>query len=94
MKKQFHKSFEFLDWQFDSKYFQLSLSYRLQNVGKVTEVLSFPAFDIGLFTQRKALIDKACELVHLMCGVSYYKAGLAEKIQFKHKEPAQSISQF
>ena len=92
--KAFHKTFEFLHWRLDAKTFRLSLSYQLDEIGVVTEVLSFPEFDHNLSPERIDAINTACELVHLMCGVSYYKAGLAKKIKFKNKQPSHAICQF
>ena len=92
MKKTFHKSFRFLDWKLNTKDFTLSLSYKIQEVGQVTEVLSFPEFNIALSKQHN--INKACELIHLLCGVSYYKAGLATEISFKNQNPSPLLSQF
>ena len=92
--KAFHKTFEFLHWRLDAKTFRLSLSYQLDEIGVVTEVLSFPEFDHNLSPERIDAINTACELVHLICGVSYYKAGLAKKIKFKNKQPSHAICQF
>ncbi|MBL4660188.1 MAG: hypothetical protein JKY19_07515 [Alcanivoracaceae bacterium] len=94
MKKIFHKSFEFLHWRLDVKTLQLSLSYQLDEIGVVREVFSFPQFDRNLSPERTDAINRVCELVHLMCGVSYYKAGLAKKIKFKNKLPSPAICQF
>ena len=92
--KAFHKTFEFLHWRLDAKTFRLSLSYQLDEIGVVTEVLSFPEFDHNLSSERIDAINTACELVHLICGVSYYKAGLAKKIKFKNKQPSRTVCQF
>jgi len=92
--KVFHKTFEFLHWRLDAKKHQLSLPYQLDEIGVVTEVLSFPKFDYNLSPERIDAINTACDLVHLMCGVSYYKAGLAKKIKFKNKQPSRAICQF
>jgi len=92
MQKSFHNTFTFLDWTLDPEAFTLSLSYEIQGVGKVTELLTFPEFII-----RPELIDSvntACELIHLMCGISYYKSGLAESIVFKGKRPSEYLAQF
>lgn len=92
MSKAFHNTFKFLDWSWQSN--QLHLNYDLETVGVVTEVLSFPEFDKELFQSRKTTISKACDLLHWLCGVSYYKAGLAKSIQFQNKEPSKETAQF
>ena len=94
MKKSFHKSFKFLDWKLNTEDFTLSLAYKVQGIGEVTEILSFPKFNITLLKQHKGAIEKSCELIHLMCGVSYYKAGLATEISFHKQKPSQLMSRF
>ncbi len=80
MSNSFHNSFKFLDWHLDIGQAQLSLSYHLQSVGVVSEILMFPTLDESRLTDCTEAINKACDLIHLMCGVSYYKAGLADRI--------------
>ncbi len=92
MQKTFHQTFTFLDWHLDKTNHTLSLNYQIENLGKVTEVLSFPPFNSNKSLEKE--IDKACELIHLMCGVSYYKAGLAKEIRFDHYCPSKQMSQF
>lgn len=94
MNKKFHDVFEFLDWKLDVHNFQLSLSYRIETVGVVTEVLSLPPFDGKMLKQRIKALNNACELIHLLCGVSYYKAGLAQKVTFINKQPSTMMADF
>ncbi|VAW32867.1 hypothetical protein MNBD_GAMMA01-456 [hydrothermal vent metagenome] len=94
MQKVFHRRFKFLDWKLDISSSQLLLSYYLAGVGRVSEVLSLPQFNRENLAKHKTSIDKACELVHLLCGVSYYKAGLAANIEFQGAKPSQLMSQF
>lgn len=93
MNKTSHKSFKFLDWQLDADNYQLLLNYQLEAIGKVTEVFSFPNFNYARL-QNKEAIDKACELIHLMCGVSYYKSELATEISFNNKLPSVGMAGF
>ena len=94
MSSQFHKVFKFLDWDFDVSNYRLTLAYELENVGKVCEEIQFPEFDLEIYHSRKSSIQAACDLLHWLAGVSYYKAGLAEDIEFSGKKPSQSVSQF
>ncbi len=73
---------------------QLHLNYDLQNVGVVTEILTFPEFEMELFLAREESIVKACDLLHWLCGVSYYKAGLAKLIKFSKNLPSEQAAQF
>ena len=92
MNKSFHKTFKFLDWYFDEPKHQLQLNYHVEEIGKVTECLEFPEFSIS--EEKNQAIEYACELIHLMCGVSYYKAGLAENIIFENKVPNRELAVF
>ena len=94
MSSQFHKVFKFLDWDFDVSNYRLTLAYELENVGKVCEEIEFPEFDLEVYHFRKNSIEATCDLLHWLAGVSYYKAGLAEDIEFSEKKPSQSVSQF
>ena len=92
MTPSFHQIFTFLDWHLDESNYQLRLNYEIQTIGKVTEVLSFPQF---LITQEnRKQITAACDLVHWMCGVSYYKSGLAKEIKFRFKQPSEQMLSF
>ena len=90
MQKSFHKSFSFLNWELNEKNHTLILNYHIEKIGKVSEVLTFPNFK----KPKNNEINAACELIHLMCGVSYYKAGLAENIIFENKSPTNEMLAF
>jgi len=92
MQKLFHHIFTFLDWKLDPVHHTLSLNYQVEKLGKLTEVLSFPSFKIHQSQARE--VEKACELIHLMCGVSYYKAGLAKEIIFDDYQPSVKMARF
>jgi UDP-N-acetylmuramoylalanine--D-glutamate ligase len=92
MTPPFHQTFTFLDWHLDTSRHELRLNYEIETIGKVTEVLSFPQFSI--IQANKKQINSACDLVHWMCGVSYYKSGLAKEIKFKFKQPSEQILNF
>ena len=95
MKNEFHKVFKFNDWQLNVSQFQLKLNYTIETIGQVTETLVFPTFNLAEFSDsRKKAIEKACELVHYLCGVSYYKSGLARKIEFNNEKPSKLIAKF
>jgi len=94
MTHKFHRLFKFLDWKLDVKKHQLLMNYEIENIGKVTEILSFPAFIAADNLNLKSSINAACDLIHFMCGVSYYKVGLASEIQFKNNFPSQQMETF
>ena len=92
MAHTLHKTFTFLDWYLDTSRHELLLNYEIQTIGKVTEVLSFPPFSLNQANKKE--IEAACDLVHWMCGVSYYKSGLAKEIKFKFKQPSELVLNF
>ena len=94
MKTEFHNTFKFLDWRLDNNAHCLYLSYELENVGKVTEVLTFPAFKEQWNQNRQDAINNTCQLLHYMCGVSYYKAGMASKIIYNKQQPSEQMAGF
>ena len=92
MTASFHHTFTFLDWHLDTSSHQLRLNYEVESIGKVTEVLSFPTFLITPKNENE--INAACDLVHWLCGVSYYKSGLAKEIRFQFNQPSQNMLNF
>ena len=92
MAHTLHKTFTFLDWNLDTSRHELLLNYEIQTIGKVTEALSFPPFSLNQANKKE--INAACDLVHWMCGVSYYKSGLAKEIKFKFKQPSKQMLSF
>lgn len=94
MQQKTHSYFKFLDWKLDTVNHQLFLNYDIEKIGKVTEVLSFPKFDLRDDKEFNSQVFSACELIHLMCGVSYYKSGLAKHIRFEHNQPSEPLRHF
>lgn len=95
MPKLFHQTFKFLDWNLDQSNYKLILNYEIESIGLVSEVLYFPRFDVLNYSvERIDAIKKACDLLHLLCGVSYYKSGLAENIYFDNKKPTKEMAKF
>jgi UDP-N-acetylmuramoylalanine--D-glutamate ligase len=87
-----HQSFSFLNWELNLENYQLILHYNIESIGQVSEILTFPAFTLK--SDRVDAVNTACELVHLMCGISYYKAGLAKEIVFKDSLPNKAMAEF
>ena len=94
MLPKIHTYFKFLDWNLDTTNHKLYLNYEIEKIGKVTEVLGFPEFDLSDNNVLISEINSACELIHLMCGVSYYKAGLANEILFAFDKPSRCKQNF
>lgn len=70
------ESFDYLGYDVDAARRELRCSYRLGSYG-FTEIVSVPGGD-----WRAPGVDRACRLVHLLAGVSYYKAAAPPVIDF------------
>jgi hypothetical protein len=92
MNKTQAKVFTFLNWQFDEKSYELNLSYQLEKIGKVSERLKFPKFSKTMLQKKE--VKQACDLIHLMCGVSYYKSEMADRIVFNNDKPSETMLDF
>jgi UDP-N-acetylmuramoylalanine--D-glutamate ligase len=92
VQNKVHQSFSFLNWELNLENYQLFLHYNIEAIGQVTEILTFPAFTLK--SDRVDAVNSVCELIHLMCGISYYKAGLAKKIVFEKKPPNKAVADF
>lgn len=71
--------FSFSDYQYDSATGEATLSYDVD--GRVLqEKITFPWAPWPVDASRQAAFFQALELLHLIAGISYYKAGLARHI--------------
>lgn len=81
-KQIFSQFFRFVGWQFEPKTGILQLDYHDQKYGDFSEWFQFPTFDLSLYQQRRQGLQRAFEQLFWLAGVSYYKTGLAERIEF------------
>ena len=86
-----YQEFHFKDYSFEPSTGVLSLTYGYDNALTFTETFKF-AF--ALSDYDPAVLDRACQLVFFMCGVSYYKAYLAPKIIIDKGELDQTAAEF
>lgn len=75
--KSAYQQFIFDDYQFDPGTKTLSLHYRFDEALRFTETYHFD-FAVAAYDER--LLDRACQSLFFMAGVSYYKAYLAPSI--------------
>ncbi len=87
-----YQQFIFEDYQFDAQTKELRLSYSLDGQLNFTETYKF-TFD---FTDNYALeaFTRACELLFLVAGVSYYKTYLPPEIVVKKAQIDKHIKNF
>jgi hypothetical protein len=66
--------FRFLRWEFDPRTGEARLVYAFDEGPELVETVRFPAAPYALSPQRLAAVGRALRLLHLIAGVSYYKA--------------------
>jgi len=71
--------FSFVRHHYDAATGELTLSYDVDG-RMLTEVITFPWAPWSPDASRQAAFFQALELLHLIAGISYYKAGLAPSI--------------
>jgi len=78
-----YKQFIFEDYQFDEAKHTLSLHYSFDGVVPFTESFHF---DFDFAPYNPALLDRACQTLFFLAGVSYYKAYLAPELVVRKGE--------
>ena len=68
------RTFRFLDHAFDAATGEATLAYAFDDGPRLVETVSFPGAPFALDGDRGAAVDRALRLLHLIAGVSYYKA--------------------
>lgn len=85
--------FSFTGHHYDAALGQVTLSYDVD--GQVlTETITFPWAPWPSDASRQAAFFKALEVLHLIAGISYYKAGLASTIELPGCQVEQSLADF
>jgi len=91
---EFHQTFHFGQWRLKPADATLHLSYRVEGLGEMTEVLTFPAFEVPADPAHRQALKAACRLLHWLAGVSYAKMGLPERIQSDGLKPDTKTAEF
>ena len=74
-------AFHFTDCRFDVLTGVASLDYAFDAGGVFTETISFPGAPFSLDENRQQAVTQALRTLHLIAGVSYYKAAAPETIR-------------
>lgn len=77
------RAFRFLDCRFDAETGEAGLDYAFDDGPVMTEVLRFPGAPFALDGERAAAVQRALRLLHLVAGVSYYKAAVPPEIRIE-----------
>jgi hypothetical protein len=77
------RAFRFVDCSFDAATGEARLAYAFDDAEPMVEVLRFPGAPFALDAARTAAVTQALRLLHLMAGVSYYKAAVPPQIRIE-----------
>ena len=77
------RAFRFLDCRFDANTGEAGLDYAFDDGPVMTEVLRFPGAPFALDDARAEAVQRALRLLHLVAGVSYYKAAVPPEIRIE-----------
>lgn len=82
------RAFRFTERAADWSTGVVRLSYALDDRHRFTETFTFPAPRAALAPDRVAALDAAVALLHLVAGVSYFKAAVPPRIEVEGPAPA------
>jgi hypothetical protein len=74
------QAFRFVGCDFDAGTGVAKLRYAFDQGPELVETVTFPGAPFALSPERAAAVQRALRLLHLMAGVSYYKAGVPQTI--------------
>jgi hypothetical protein len=86
--------FQFTRCDYDPVEAAVRLVYRFDNGPELTERISFPYAPWPPEPGRQAAFERALRFLHLVAGVSYYKAGLSPEIRFADHKPDPELAAF
>jgi len=87
------QAFRFVSADYDAATATASLRYAFDNDAVMTERIVFPDAPV-LPREREAAFDAALHLLHLIAGVSYYKAGVPPTMRFEGEAPDAATTAF
>ena len=76
-------TFRFVRAEFDAERGEARLVYAFDAGPELVETLSFPGAPFALDAARAAEVTRALQLLHLIAGVSYYKAAVPAEIRIE-----------
>ena len=87
------QSFVFANWTWNPERGRLTLFYRLDEY-QFEEVIHFPGARSIQDADQQAALERCFELIHLLAGVSYYKAAVPARIEFETPAPPAMVAAF
>lgn len=88
------KAFRFTRCSFDVQSGLASLAYAFDDGEELVETVQFPGAPFALNEQHKVAADQALKLLHLIAGVSYYKAAVPPEIRIESSTIDAGTSEF
>ena len=86
--------FRFLDCAYDPETGVVSLSYAFDDGPELVERITFPHAPWPPEASRQAAFGRALGILHLIAGVSYYKAGLSPRIEVGDASALDGLTDF
>jgi hypothetical protein len=86
--------FQYTRCDFDPEQGVASLVYRFENGPELVERLRFPYAPWPPEASRQFAFQQALRLLHLVSGVSYYKAGLSHELRLTQQSPDPQLATF
>ncbi len=88
------RAFRFVRADFDSSSGSAQLVYAFDDGPELVEALTFPGAPFALDESRTAAVEQALRLLHLIAGVSYYKAAVPTEIRIESYAIDASTAEF
>lgn len=85
-------AFRFVRATLDEASGKVELVYAFDDGPELVETLHFPGAPFTLDAQRRAAVDAALQLLHLIAGVSYYKAALPPRLDIETALPSPALA--
>ena len=86
--------FHFLECSYDAQSGVARLSYAFEGGPELVEQITFPHAPWPPEASRQASFRRALEILHLVAGVSYYKAGLNRRIEVSDNHALNGLHDF
>ncbi len=93
-KRENIKAFRFVRCDFDAQSGLASLAYAFDDGDELVETVQFPDAPFTLSPQQQTSADQALRLLHLIAGVSYYKAAVPPEIKIESGDIDSDTAQF
>lgn len=88
------QSFRFTRWSYDNEQQQLSLHYAFDNQFRFVEEIRLPATSAKPGPEQTAALKRCFDLLHLVAGISYYKAAIPKNIVIEDQQISAGTSAF